>query len=105
MWVKAGPKHEVTGQQHLLTCAPNPAKVSSVTTEGLSSLPCARKGLSCTQPQWEIQGLLVAYHLYATACKVLQSPWLKGTVSIYYSQSFCGSGIQLGQAALAQALS
>ena len=40
MWVKAGPKHEVTGQQYLLTCAPNPAKVSSVTTEGLSSLLC-----------------------------------------------------------------
>ena len=38
MWVKAGPKHEVTGQQYLLTCAPNPAKVSSVTMEGLSSL-------------------------------------------------------------------
>lgn len=46
MWVKAGPKQEVTGQQYLLTCAPNPAKVSSVTTEGLSSLLCARKATS-----------------------------------------------------------
>lgn len=29
MWIEAGSKHEVTGQQYKLTSAPNPPKVNS----------------------------------------------------------------------------